>query len=64
MKMSFEKLHKERKEFLMKHENEDHVVVVGEKDVLISVPHAVSQVRLGKYKVAEIGSLVLGLKLS
>ena len=62
--MSFEKLHKERKEFLMKHENEDHVVVVGEKDVLISVPHAVSQVRLGKYKVAEIGSLVLGRKLS
>ena len=32
-------------------------MLVGNRDILISAPHGVSQVRLGKYKHCEIGSL-------
>lgn len=64
MEISFDKVHKNRKEFLKRHENDDHAEIIGRGDILISVPHAVSQVRLGRYKVAEIGSLAVGLQLA
>jgi len=60
-KISFNKLHNKRKQFLQKHKSEDHVVVFGNNTILISAPHGVSQVRLGKHKVAEIGSLATAL---
>ena len=41
----------------------DHVVLKGKNNVLISAPHGVSQVRLGKYKYSEIGSLTTALYL-
>lgn len=62
--MNFDKLHNDRKIFLQKNQNEDHVFMVGNSGVLISVPHAVSQVRLGKYKPPEIGACAVGLHLA
>ena len=59
----FEKLHKQRKKFLKENAKKDFAVLKGENNTLISAPHAVSQVRLGKNKVAEIGSLVVALFL-
>lgn len=46
-----------RKTFLEENAGKDHVVVFGKNNILISAPHGVSQIRLGKYKVHEIGSL-------
>lgn len=62
-KKSFEKLNFDRKEFIKKNCEKDHVVVLRDSNVLISVPHGVSQVRLGKFKVSEIGSLTTALFL-
>ena len=62
-KVTFERLHKLRKNFLKENETKDHVVISGDSKILISVPHFVSQVRLGKYKVPEIGSLATGMFL-
>ena len=53
--LSFEKLHNNRKLFLKQNDNVGHKVIEG-SNILLSAPHAVSQVRLGKNKVAEIGS--------
>lgn len=52
-----------RNNFLNKHKDNDHVVIEGKKKVLISAPHGVSQSRLGKTKVAEIGTIPLSLEL-
>lgn len=41
----------------------DHVVVEGKGKVMLSAPHGVSQVRLGKFKYSEIGSLTTALYL-
>ncbi len=61
--MNFEELHKNRKTFLLKNANKDNVIIPGERNILISAPHGVSQVRLGKPKHAEIGSLTTSLYL-
>lgn len=61
--MSFNKLHIYRKKFMNDNKHKDHAVLVGQKKVLISAPHGVSQIRLGKYKVGEIGSLTTALFL-
>lgn len=50
--------------FLNSHCNEDHVFVSGNNSVLISIPHGVSQTRLGKKKLAEPGSANLGLTVA
>lgn len=52
-----------RKEFLEKNKRKDHAFVLGSGDVLLSAPHGVSQVRLGKRKVQESGSLCTALLL-
>ena len=62
-KISFTKLNNARKQFLNDNKEQDHVVITGENNVLISAPHGVPQVRLGKYKVAEIGALSTALYL-
>ena len=61
--MNFNKLHKVRTDFINKFKDNDHVVCDGENQILISSPHGVSQVRLGKFKFSEIGSLSTALYL-
>ena len=61
--MSFNKLHNKRKLFMNQNKENDHIVLKGKNNVLISAPHGVSQVRLGKYKYSEIGSLTTALYL-
>ena len=63
MELNFDSLHNERKNFVNANNMHDHVYVAGTLPVLISAPHGVSQVRLGKFKVAEIGSLTTALFL-
>jgi len=60
---SFTRIHNNRRDFLNKHENKDHVIQNGKNNILISVPHGVYQTRNGIYKFAEIGSLALALEL-
>ena len=62
--LSFDRLHNLRKDFMNKNEHLDHKVVDGSNKVLISAPHGVSQVRLGKLKFKEIGSVATALYLS
>ena len=59
--IDFKRLHDARKRFIRQNEGKDHVVITGKNKVLISAPHSVSQVRLGRYKSREIGSLVAAL---
>ena len=61
--MKFNTLHNNRKNFLDRNKSEDHVVVTGNNKILISAPHGVSQVRLGKFKMSEIGALSTALYL-
>ncbi len=61
--MNFNKFRNSRLKFIENHCHNDHVVVSGETHVLISAPHGVSQVRLGKQKVAEIGTIPFALEL-
>ena len=61
--VTFEKLHNDRRKFLVSYSGTDHIVIKGQNNVLISAPHGVSQVRLGKHKVAEIGSITTALYL-
>ncbi len=62
-KFSYTKLHSDRRKFLKKYEKQDHVMLPGKSNILLSMPHGVSQVRLSKYKVAEIGALATALYL-
>lgn len=59
----FDKLHNTRKKFLKDNSNLDHVILSGENNILISAPHGVSQVRLGRLKFKEIGSITTALYL-
>ena len=61
--IKFHKLHNERRLFLKKYCNEDHVVFTGENNILISAPHGVTQTRNNKLKVREPGSLSVALAL-
>ena len=53
-----------RKNILTENANRDHVFLCGKNNVLISAPHGVSQTRLGKHKVAEIGTIPLAVLLA
>ena len=63
MRISFDRLHANRRDFVEKNKLKDHMVLEGSSPVLISAPHGISQVRLGKLKVPEIGSLATALFL-
>ena len=63
MRISFDKLHTNRKMFLSENKLKDNVYLLGSSPVLISAPHGVSQVRLGKLKAPEIGSIATALFL-
>lgn len=62
-RISFVKFNNLRKRFLNENKGLDHVVENGENNILISAPHGVSQIRLGKVKVAEIGALSTAIYL-
>lgn len=62
-KLSFNKFVQTRKDFLQEYKNQDHVIFSGENNVLISAPHGVTQLRLGRLKVPEIGALAIALCL-
>lgn len=61
MKSFFNKVHDERKRFIKENGDKSFAVREGKKCVLISAPHGVSQVRLGRPKFSEIGSLATAL---
>ena len=61
--MDFRKLHQHRKSFLRENKEKDYVLIEGKSKVLLSAPHGVSQLRLGKSKFAEPGSLATVLYL-
>lgn len=60
---SFNHLWNIRKKFLDSHTN-DHVLQLTNSNVLISAPHGVSQIRLGKYKHAELGTIPTAVSLA
>lgn len=61
--MDFKKIHNARINFIKKNKEKDHVVVEGKNSVLLSAPHGVAHVRLGRLKFKEIGSLATALWL-
>lgn len=61
--MNYTKIHANRINFLRNNQENDFYFNAGNNDVFISAPHGVSQIRLGKNKVAEIGSLTAALFL-
>jgi hypothetical protein len=62
--VTFNSFKKARVNFLEENKNKDHVVIAGKSSVVISSPHGVSQVRLGKHKFQEMGSLCMALELA
>ena len=61
--MSYAKIHANRINFMRANQNEDFAFNSGSNEIIISAPHGVPQLRLGKNKVAEIGSLAAALFL-
>lgn len=61
--MNFNQFKNLRINFLNQHQMSDHVVMHGTRNIVLSAPHGVSQVRLGKTKVAEIGTIPFALEL-
>jgi len=61
--ISLQKLKNMAQTFLDKNKDLDHVVIEGDNCVLISVPHGVFQVREGKEKPSEMGSVMTALHL-
>lgn len=59
----FDALHLKRKNFVKENQNRDNKILKGNNAVLLSAPHGVPQVRLGKPKFQEIGSLATALYL-
>ena len=63
MKINLRQINQDRKMLIHKNAKNDHVYILGKSSILLSAPHGVSQVRLGKYKYKEIGSLNTALLL-
>ena len=61
--MSYAKIHANRINFMKANQEEDFAFNSGSNEIIISAPHGVPQLRLGKTKVAEIGSLSAALFL-
>jgi len=62
---NFRKLHNNRFQFIKLHDTNDHTTILNENSkVLISCPHAVSQVRNGIRKFSEIGAATTVLELN
>lgn len=63
-RISHKKFVKIRKQFFLAHQEPDFFVDTKSSPILISVPHAVKQTRLGKQKNEEIGTLSTGIILA
>lgn len=62
---NFNKLHNARRAFLKEHDTNDHTTILNsDSKVLVSCPHAVSQVRNGIRKFSEIGAATIALELN
>lgn len=61
--LNFKKFWKRRKNLLRKNKDKSYVLCAGSGCFMLSSPHGVSQVRLGKAKFQEPGSLALMLEL-
>lgn len=61
---NFRKFHDDRKRFLRENKDESFVIESGNIPFIVSAPHGVSQVRLGKSKFKEPGSLSLALDVA
>ena len=61
--MSFTKIHANRINFIKNNQTDDFYYNSGSNEIMISAPHGVSQVRLGKNKIAEKGALAAALYL-
>lgn len=59
--MNYTEFRNLRLDFLKVNKNKDHAIILGANNILLSSPHGVSQVRLGKRKVQESGSLCFAL---
>ena len=62
-KFKFTKFYNERKKFLKKHADKSFVIGKGSGVVMLSAPHGVEHVRMGKPKFKEPGSLALMLEV-
>lgn len=60
---NFNEFNKIRKLFLSRNKENDHTVLLGSNNILISAPHGVRQMRLGKPKLPETGSIATALYL-
>lgn len=60
---NFKKFDAARKNFLKANKDESFVIIEGNIPFILSAPHGVSQVRLGKNKFRERGSLALALEV-
>ena len=59
----FYTLHNKRRVFRKENSDKDHIIFDGNCKVLVSAPHGVSQIRLGRKKACEVGSLTTALFL-
>ncbi len=55
--MTYTSIRDQRRSFMEEYKKEDHIVLPGNNKVVLSAPHGVSQVRLGRHKGKEIGSV-------
>lgn len=60
---TFTSIHRNRKKFIKSNEDKSFAIVEGKGSVLLSAPHGVSQVRFGREKYEESGSLATALCL-
>ena len=61
--ITFNEINTDRIDLIARNNDKDHVVILGNTHVLLSAPHGVNQVRLGKPKFKEVGSLAIAIYL-
>ena len=64
MVKAYNKINSLRKKFMEDNKDKSFAYVEGSNSVLISAPHGVNQMRLGRVKMSEIGSLALALYIA
>lgn len=62
-KFTFDEFKNIREKFLSENKD-DFTLIIGSNNILISAPHGVSQVRLGRLKVPELGTIPIAYLLS
>ena len=59
-KLNLNRVKSIRRRVLEKFKDQDSVYFEGRNNILLSAPHGVAQTRLGKHKVAELGTIPTG----